>query len=335
MNIIIFPVRADANMSRIPPFSRRLLGVVLLAAVVLAQISGPHPAFAASGYWKYNGHQITPTAEEYAALKPLPGHVYEVKATGGFQAGPGDGKGSIESFFKTDDADRVQFLATSTLTFGAQANLATLVPGQKVVFEASLVVGGNDKVRAMPASGSGTIALGDGNDFVGVSTKFGQVGNGKGEATIPNGGPGATMVIHVSSFLGQLGSMRTKLHISYVWVAGTPPPPASTTNTSRFGGVLGNTLTVKEVAGGSVYDGTWTRRGGTDVFDAVWNGSIRDVIEIESVNGNQIVFYRHGNKGRYSGTLSADGMRVTSGTANWYAAGWSWSAMVSSKPTGR
>jgi hypothetical protein len=107
--------------------------------------------------------------------------------------------------------------------------------------------------------------------------------------------------------------------------------PASTTNTSRFGGVLGNTLTVKEVAEGSVYDGTWTRRAGTDVFDAVWNGSVRDVIEIESVNGNQIVLYRQGNKGRYSGTLSADGMQVTSGTASWYAAGWSWSAIVSDR----
>ena len=105
-----------------------------------------------------------------------------------------------------------------------------------------------------------------------------------------------------------------------------------TAGMSRFGGVLGNTLTVKEVAGGSVYNGTWTRRGGTDVFDAVWNGSVLDVIEIESVSGSQIVLYRHGNKGRYSGTLSPDGMRITSGTASWYAAGWSWSAVVSGRP---
>ena len=106
-------------------------------------------------------------------------------------------------------------------------------------------------------------------------------------------------------------------------------PGTGSIKTSRFGGVLGDTLTVKEVAGGSVYDGTWTRRAGTDIFDAVWNGSIRDVIEIESFNGNQIVFYRHGNKGRYTGRLSADGTQVTSGTANWYSAGWFWSAKVS------
>jgi hypothetical protein len=121
--------------------------------------------------------------------------------------------------------------------------------------------------------------------------------------------------------------MNEDLSISYIWVAGTPPP-VSPSAASRFGSVLGNTLNVREVAGGSVYIGTWTRRGGTDVFDAVWNGSIRDVIEIESVNGSQIVFYRHGNKGRYSGTLSADGSQVSSGTASWYAAGWYWSATV-------
>jgi hypothetical protein len=296
--------------------------------VVAALIGVPRAAFAATGYWQYKGHQISPTPEEYAAIKPLPGHVYEIKATGGFQAGPGYGKGSIDSFFKTDDADRVQFLATSTLTFGAQANLETLVPGQKVVFEASLVIGGNDKVRAMPGTGNGTIAIDNGEYILNAATKFGQVGNAKGEAIIPMGGPDATMVIHVASILSQLGNMRSFLHISYAWVAGTPPP-VPTPSASRFGSVLGQVLSVREVAGGAVYNGTWTRRAGTDIFDAVWNGAIRDVVEIESVNGSDIVLYRHGNKGRYSGTLSSDGSQVVSGTASWYSSGWYWSATVS------
>ena len=81
----------------------------------------------------------------------------------------------------------------------------------------------------------------------------------------------------------------------------------SRSNASRFGEVLGKTMIVREVAGANVYNGTWTRRAGTDIFDAVWNGSLRDVIQIEALNGRQIVFYRQGNKGRYSGTLSADG----------------------------
>jgi hypothetical protein len=103
-------------------------------------------------------------------------------------------------------------------------------------------------------------------------------------------------------------------------------------STSRFGEVLGKTITVREVAGANVYNGTWTRRDGTDIFDAVWNGSLRDVIRIEAVNGNRIVFYRQGNQGRYYGTLSADGNRVSAGTTSWYAVGWSWSGKVSGQP---
>jgi hypothetical protein len=326
MNKNSFPGSDNVNISCNPPFFRRLLGIVMLAAVVAALISGPHPAFAESGYWKYDGYQIYPTNEYHATVKALPGHVRELKTTGGVQAGPGDAKGSLDLFFKTDDADRVQYLATSTLTFGANAQLVTLVPLQKVEFEVSIVVGGNEKCRAMPAIGNAAIVIGDiADDFVQVRTTFGQTASAKGEVTIPGGGPGGTMVIIVKSGLSQLGAMHEQLRMGYVWVEGTPPPPA----TSRFGGVLGNTLTVKEVAGESVYDGTWTRRSGTDVFDAVWNGSVQDVIEIESVNGNQIVFYRYGNKGRYYGTLSADGTQITSGTASWYDAGWSWSALVS------
>jgi hypothetical protein len=333
MNENNFPVSDDVNMSCNPPFSRLLLGVVILAAVVVALISGPSQALADEGYWKYDGYQLYPTNEYYKTIKALPGHVYEMRATGAVQAGPGDGVGSLDLFFKTDDADRVQYLATSTLTFHARANLTTLVPLQKVEFEVSIVVGGNDKCRAMPAKGNAHIVIGfTAENFVQVGTTFGQTASAKGEATIPGGGPGATMIIIVGSNLGQWSAMNEELRLSYVWVEGTPPPPVSPPKPSQFADYLGNILTVKEVAGGSVYDGTWTRRSGTDVFDAVWNGSERDVIEIESVNGNQIVFYRHGNKGRYYGTLSADGVRVTSGTASWYAAGWSWSATVSGRP---
>jgi len=123
-----------------------------------------------------------------------------------------------------------------------------------------------------------------------------------------------------------------------VWSGDTvsQPPVVATDNrgssASRFGDVLGKTMIVREMAGANVYNGTWTRRAGTDIFDAVWNGSLRDVIEIEAFNGKRIVFYRRGNKGRYSGTLSADGSRVSAGTASWYAGGWSWSATVSGRP---
>ena len=183
---------------------------------------------AASGYWKYDSQSFRPTNEYYATIKPMPGRVYELRVTGGLQTGPGDAKGSIEQFFKTDNADRVVHLTTSTLTFGANANLVTLVPLQKVVFELGLVFGANDAVRANGpywGYGSGNIAIDNGENIVSVSTKPGETANAKGEATIPGGGPGATMFIHVGSGLSQLGAMHTTLDIGYVWVAGTPPPP--------------------------------------------------------------------------------------------------------------
>jgi len=183
-----------------------------------------------SGYWKYDSQSFRPTNEYYATIKPMPGRVHELRVTGGLQTGPGDAKGSIEQFFKTDNADRVVFLTTSTLTFGANANLVTLVPLQKVVFELGLVFNANDAVRANGpywGYGSGNIAIGNGDYIVAVSTKPGETASGKGEATIPGGGPGATMFIHVGSSLSQLGAMHTTLHIRYVWVAGTPPTPTS------------------------------------------------------------------------------------------------------------
>ena len=325
---IDFPVICGVNVSCNSPASRHLLGVIMLVALVAALIGGPQQAFAASGYWKYDGYQISPTPEELAAIKPMPGRVHEMRVSGGFQAGPGGARGSLELFFKTDNADLEVFLATSTLNFGANVQLATLTPGQKVAFDATITVGGNDKSRA--AAGSGKIAIDNGEYIVVADAKRGQSAGSKGVATIPGGGPGATMVIHATSYLAHYGAMSEDMSLRYVWVEGTPPKPVPPPPASRFAKILGPILVVKELAGDAVYNGTWTRREGTDIFEAVWNGAIGDVIEIESVNGNQIVLYRHGNRGRYYGTLSADGSGV-SGTASWYAAGWSWSGTVSGR----
>lgn len=97
---------------------------------------------------------------------------------------------------------------------------------------------------------------------------------------------------------------------------------------SQYPGVLGTKITVTETDGNTVYNGVWTRRADTDIFDAVWNGCITDVIEIESVNGNQIVLYRQGNGGRYYCNLSADGSKILSGTADWYGPGWYWGGNI-------
>lgn len=184
-----------------------------------------------AGYWKYDSYQITPTAEELAAIKPMPGRTFEQRITGGLQAGPGNGKGSLELFFNTDNVDRVVHLATMTVNFGADANLVTLVPMQKVTFEVGVSVEANDMSRKLGTIGLGTIAIDLGEYIVSVSAKPDQTVSKKGTATIPGGGPGATMMINVGSYLAHLGALGGTMRIRYVWVEGTPPvPPLSKPN---------------------------------------------------------------------------------------------------------
>lgn len=237
--------------------------IVVIALVTLgaALLIGPHTAFAVEGYWKYDGFRMEHGNEYYATVKALPGHVYEVRAYPGFQAGPGSARGALDFYFKTDDADCVQYLATSTLTFGANSQLVTLVPGQSVTFELGLTVSGNDKAGAIQAYGTGSIGI-DYGDSVQVKSSFKQASSAKGDAIIPGGGPDAIMTIHVNSHLSQLGAMSDALFLSYVWVAGTPPPVGSSAPVSRFGDVLGDTLLVTELAGKATTTGRG--RGGLE-----------------------------------------------------------------------
>lgn len=96
--------------------------------------------------------------------------------------------------------------------------------------------------------------------------------------------------------------------------------------------LLGPTLTVVEV---DLWHGTWTRRPGTNTFDATWTGpggqKVEDVIELRSHSNGVVTFYRHGNQGTYTGTLSPDGRALT-GTASWYPAGRTWTATIAAPP---
>lgn len=89
---------------------------------------------------------------------------------------------------------------------------------------------------------------------------------------------------------------------------------------------LGSVLTVVE---NETWRGTWTRRPGTNLFDAVWrhpNGTeVRDVIELESLKDDQVVLYRRGNQGRYYGRIAPDGHSLQ-GHMSWDDGGSSWSA---------
>jgi len=80
------------------------------------------------------------------------------------------------------------------------------------------------------------------------------------------------------------------------------------------------------------WSGTWTRRPGTNVFDARWrhtNGSrAQDVITLLSWNKstNEVVLQRQKLSGAYRGKLNPSARTVTGGTASWYRPGETWSA---------
>ncbi|MGA0599631.1 hypothetical protein ACO2Q3_02895 [Caulobacter sp. KR2-114] len=97
--------------------------------------------------------------------------------------------------------------------------------------------------------------------------------------------------------------------------------------------MLGDRLAIDELDGAWV--GTWTRRPGTDTFDAVWRNrqgqEAHDVIRLVGVAGGQVTFRRDGVSGpaggTYTGTLAADGRTIV-GTASWYQPGWVWRAVI-------
>lgn len=92
---------------------------------------------------------------------------------------------------------------------------------------------------------------------------------------------------------------------------------------------LGSVWQVQECCG---WSGTWTRRAGTNTFDARWrhtNGSqAQDVITLQSWNTatNEVVLKRQNLNGTYKATVNPSARTLTNGTASWYPAGQKWSA---------
>jgi hypothetical protein len=79
------------------------------------------------------------------------------------------------------------------------------------------------------------------------------------------------------------------------------------------------------------FEGVWTRTG-PRTFKAEWravgsNGTASDTIRIESQQGNVVVLYREGIKGRYFGTISNDG-KFLQGHASWTGPGYRWTAEI-------
>jgi hypothetical protein len=128
-----------------------------------------------------------------------------------------------------------------------------------------------------------------------------------------------------SLYVSNPTSRTTGAPIPNAAAQGSPPARGSTPATAVD---LGTTWTVVEF---NSWFGTWTRRAGTNVFDAVWKNSkdqvLKDTIELLSLEGNKVSLYRAGNKQRYTGTLAADGRHIT-GTASLYGPGQTWTATI-------
>ncbi len=100
---------------------------------------------------------------------------------------------------------------------------------------------------------------------------------------------------------------------------------------------LGREWLVREYApDGRYWEGVWTRRGDSNMFDAEWRdsltgGIVRDVIEFERLKHNKVILHRYGNNGRYFGELSPHGHRIERGSASWYGPGYYWTGRITGR----
>ncbi len=282
-------------MSMCKPYLSLRIGIitVLLGAAFTAS--------AAQGYWKYTDHVLSPSSAQLAAVKPAPGRVHELKGSGGVQPGPGNGKGAIELFYKTDDAERAVFLGSSTLTFGANTPLESLQPGQKITFQVSVSAEGNDKARAFNGRAQGGLWIDNGDYAAQVETPLGATRSAQGVATIPGGGPGGTLTISVKSHLSHSGAMGQTLTMRYAWVAAAPvatPSPA--------------------VPSSGAWAGTWNTAFGTMVLQQQGSkvtgtydykdGRIEGTVQGAEFRGSWV---QANGRGRFVFKLSADGRSFT------------------------
>ncbi len=94
---------------------------------------------------------------------------------------------------------------------------------------------------------------------------------------------------------------------------------------------LGSSWSVTECCG---WTGVWTRRPGTNTFDARWtgpNGMIAtDTMTLRGWDKatNRIVISRQNNNGTYWGVVNPANWTIGSGGTSWYPAGATWSAQM-------
>ena len=329
-------------MSRILIPLKAMIVWLIAALVLLGAAFLPNAALAA-GYWQYEGFDLSPkqsVLDETARANRAIGRVFDARVSGGFQAA--GGKGSVQLFFKVDDVDRRVFTTEGTYTFGAGRDMSNLVPGDKITMEGAVSITSN-----FPgATGSGTVWVANGDNFIEFSTPAGRQASKRGSFTVSAGGD--TLSISATGGVQALGALNETVTIFYKWVEGAVPPPSDQItpppdngdnqggpsskpdqgNRVPGGDILGAQIAITEIQG---WSGTWTRRPGTDIFDASWTnvdgGTATDVIHIAQVNGRDVTLTRDGNGGTYFGTVSVDGHMIV-GTASWYPAGTTWSGVI-------
>lgn len=141
--------------------------------------------------------------------------------------------------------------------------------------------------------------------------------------------PALTRILDSVRLLGEIAQPSPDLTGAGSETSRTPPEPDRVPGIIPGTAALGSRLDVDELDG--LWTGVWTRRPGTNIFDAVWRSAhypeVHDVIRLEKISGNEVVFTRDGNNGRYYGTLSTDGSMI-SGNASWYSSGMTWSGRI-------
>jgi hypothetical protein len=118
---------------------------------------------------------------------------------------------------------------------------------------------------------------------------------------------------HYTCFISIIG-------LTAPWLSPQPPPA---------GFSLGDAWSVRE----GDWSGVWRRRTPSAVFDAEWvhtsGQRVRDIVEIERIDGTAIEIKRASLNGLYRGEIGSD-LRSLSGTATWYEPGARWTATIAS-----
>jgi|GEM_PF-5579332 len=187
--------------------------------LVLLVLSLSLPWVFSAGHWRYAGYRLEPDPSSLWHGMPIK------KISGALQLKP-SANGSLAMSFTNEDVEKATYINNLVFGFQMDRSLETLDPGGKVPVRAQLSFGGNAKAAALPSDASGKMSVDQGEYVIDISDRrMGAPATADGELNIPGGGPGATMAIRISGYIGSYGAFSAQMIIDYVWDEGTPPAP--------------------------------------------------------------------------------------------------------------